>query len=214
MTLFYLVRHGQIERGTVGKAIDPADPPLSALGRTQAEAIAAYLRQRPISRVSASPLRRAQETAAPLAAALGLPVMVEPRLRERINFGDLPGQTLAEFVALWERCNRERDFVPPVGLSSRAAGQQVESFVADVHAELPDGEVVAVGHGGIIADFLLNICPPEALAHISPAFAAQPYAGEIMRHGSITIVEYTKESEDAANYAVKAIALTAHLPSI
>src|SRR5262245_45306429 len=98
MTLFYLVRHGQVDR-----SVDPVDPPLSDVGRQQAEQVAAYLRDRPIRQIYASPLRRAQETAAPLAASLNLPVIVDARLRERANFGDLPGQTREEFIALWER---------------------------------------------------------------------------------------------------------------
>jgi broad specificity phosphatase PhoE len=138
-----------------------------------------------------------------------------------MNFGDLPGQSFEQFVALWERCSRERDYLPlvgdsPVGDSSRGAGQRVEAFMATVHAAfvqagLPDGEVVAVAHGGLIADFLLNICSPITLAQISPAFAAQPYAAEVMRNGAITVVEYTGVGDGSSGYEVKAIALTGHL---
>jgi broad specificity phosphatase PhoE len=161
--------------------------------------------------VYASPLRRAQETAAPLAAALNLPVTVDGRLRERANFGDLPGQTFEEFVALWARCSREREYVPPVGDSSRGAGQRIEAFMAAIHAALPDGEVVAVGHGGVIADFLLNIYTPAMLAQVHPGFAAQPYAAEILRNGAITVVEYTGGGDNTGHYTVKTIASTGHL---
>jgi broad specificity phosphatase PhoE len=206
MTTFYLVRHGQVDRRTYA-----ADPPLSVQGWREAVQVAAYLRARPLARIYASPLCRAQETAVPLAAALGLPVMVEPRLRERANFGDLPGQSFAEFVALWERCSRERDYVPPSGDSSRAAGRRVEAYMAAVRAALPNGEVAAVGHGGMIADFLLNICTPEQLGQISPAFAAQPYSAEVMRNGSITVVEYKGNGDSGACYVVKGVAFTEHL---
>ena len=207
MTVIYLVRHGQIERGAPEYAVDATDPPLSAQGCVEAAQVRAYLQLRPIARVYASPLRRTRETAALIAPIFGLPVQVEPRLRERINFGDIPEQSFAEFVALWERCNRDRDFVPPVGDSSRGAGQRLEAFVTAVHADLPDGEVIAVAHGGIIADFLLNVLPLSELGRISPAFVAKPYAGEVMWHGAITVVEHTEER----SYAVKAIALTRHL---
>jgi len=205
VTTFYLVRHGQIDR-----TIDGADPPLSLHGRAEAVQVAAYLRPHPIVRVYASPLRRAQETAALIATAFGLPVTSEPRLRERINYGDLPGQSFEQFVTLWEQASRERDFAPPFGDSSRNAGQRVEVFMAQVYTELPAGEVVAVAHGGIIADFLLNVCSPETLRQIAPAFATQPYAGEVMRNGAITTVDY--RGIDAIS--VKAIAVTSHLPSI
>src|SRR5690606_11072957 len=122
MTTFYLVRHGLVDR-----TVNPVDPPLAAVGREEAARVAAYLQARPIAQVYASDLRRSQETAAPLAAALDLPVMVDARLRERANFGDLPGQTIEEFIAMWERCSRERDDVPLTGRSSREAGQQVQA---------------------------------------------------------------------------------------
>jgi broad specificity phosphatase PhoE len=217
MTLFYLVRHGQIERG---QAEHPADPPLSLHGRTEAEQVVTYLRPHPILRIYASPLRRAQETAAIIATLLGLPVITEPLLRERINFGDLPEQSFEQFVTVWEQSSRERDFVPPYGDSSRKAGARLEAFMSAVYAELPTAEVVAVAHGGLIADFLLNVCSAAELAQIAPAFAATPYAGEVMRNGAITVVEYRsaeksreKESEGNGGYRVKAIALTEHLPT-
>jgi broad specificity phosphatase PhoE len=161
--------------------------------------------------IYASPLRRAQETAAPLAAALNLPVIVDARLRERANFGDLPGQTREEFIALWERCSRERDYTPPSGDSSRETGRRVEAFMTAVYRTLPDGEVVAAAHGGTISDFLHNICPPAMLAQISPAFVAQPYAAEVMRNGAITVVEYTEAEDGVGSYKVSAIALIGHL---
>jgi broad specificity phosphatase PhoE len=213
MTLFYLVRHGEIDREHVARGGNPADPPLSAQGRAEAEQVALSLRLRPIARVYASDLRRAQETAAPLAVALNQPVVVEPLLRERINFGDLPNQSYEEFVALWERCSRERDFVPPVGDSSRAAGQRVERFVAAVHEALPTGEVVAITHGGLIADFLLNVFSLAELAKVSPAFAVRPYAGEVMRNGSITVVEFVRMENGVGKYRLHGVTLTEHLPN-
>ena len=209
MTRFYLVRHGQIERG-----VEVADPPLSSQGRREAEAVAAYLIPRTITHIYASPLRRAQETAQPLAAALHLPVMAEARLRERMNFGDLPGQSRADFVALWERCNRERDFEPPVGDSSRAAGERVQAFLSAVHAASSGGSIAAFAHGGVIADFLLNVCASEAIMQLNPAFAAQPYSGAVMRNGAITALDLITEADGSERIEIEAIALVAHLPPI
>ncbi|MFT3821218.1 MAG: histidine phosphatase family protein [Rubrivivax sp.] len=65
-----LIRHGRPAEG------DAADPGLRADGREQAAAVAALLAQEPVTHVVSSPLRRALETAAPLAERLGLPVTV------------------------------------------------------------------------------------------------------------------------------------------
>lgn len=66
-----LVRHGRPDEED---AATPHDPPLNADGRRQAEAAARLLKEEGVTRIVASPLRRAQQTAAPLAAGLGLPI--------------------------------------------------------------------------------------------------------------------------------------------
>lgn len=63
MARLYLVRHGRAAAG-FGES---ADPGLDALGREQAEAVAQELAARGPLPILSSPLRRARETAAPLA---------------------------------------------------------------------------------------------------------------------------------------------------
>ncbi len=60
----------------------PADPPLSEEGRRQAERLARWLASEPIDALYASPLRRALETAQPIAKSLGLEIQVEPGVTE------------------------------------------------------------------------------------------------------------------------------------
>lgn len=64
-----LVRHGRPDEGDLDS---PNDPPLNLEGRRQARAAANLLASEPITRIVASPLLRAQETAEPLAERLGL----------------------------------------------------------------------------------------------------------------------------------------------
>ena len=68
-----LVRHGRPDEG---HALHAKDPPLRDDGRVQAEAVAALLAREGVTHVVSSPLRRARETAAPLAARLQVPVQV------------------------------------------------------------------------------------------------------------------------------------------
>jgi broad specificity phosphatase PhoE len=78
-----LVRHARPLR--VESVDGPADPPLSPLGQRQAAALAAWLADPASGRIDAvytSPLRRAAETAAPLADALRLDARPEPGLAE------------------------------------------------------------------------------------------------------------------------------------
>ena len=74
-----LVRHALPER-VEGDA--PADPGLSEVGRHQAEALAAWLADEPVDAIYSSPMRRARETAVPLAAAHGVGVAVDDELAE------------------------------------------------------------------------------------------------------------------------------------
>ncbi|NAZ82659.1 histidine phosphatase family protein [Kineococcus sp. R8] len=84
----FLVRHGQSEANVL-HLLDTAvpGPPLTDLGREQAEGVTALLRDEGIGLLAASSLARARETAAPLASALGLDVRVLDGLRE-IAAGD------------------------------------------------------------------------------------------------------------------------------
>ena len=85
MTLVHLIRHGEPASGW-GEPGGSPDPGLTDLGRSQAEAAAAWLAApdlgAPPSRVVSSPLRRCRETAAPFARLAGLPVSIEPAVAE------------------------------------------------------------------------------------------------------------------------------------
>lgn len=144
--IFYLVRHGDVP-------FEPGDPGLTALGRAQAAAAGDWLADKHIAAVYASPLRRAKETARIIAARISatrisaaristaqgtdggrsgeLPVMIDPRLRERLNWGDMEDQNWAEFAAEWERASADRDYIPPGGQSAHQAAQALASFLQD-----------------------------------------------------------------------------------
>ena len=96
-----LARHGSVEHqpsdrptqsdGVIG---GHSDPDLTELGRRQAVALATRLRSVPARALFVTPLRRTQQTAAPLAAELGLEPRVEPDLRE-VYLGDWEGRSAA-----------------------------------------------------------------------------------------------------------------------
>ncbi len=75
-----LVRHGQ--PGWVHDGLNVVDPPLTELGRAQAERTAEQLIGVGLDEIAVSPLRRARQTAAPLLRRLGRSEIVEPWLSE------------------------------------------------------------------------------------------------------------------------------------
>jgi broad specificity phosphatase PhoE len=85
LTVVHVMRHGEVhnpEGVLYGRA---PGYHLSELGRKMADRVAEHLAARDITHVVASPLERAQETAAPVAAAHGLEVAVDERLIEAAN---------------------------------------------------------------------------------------------------------------------------------
>jgi 2,3-bisphosphoglycerate-dependent phosphoglycerate mutase len=75
-----LIRHGEPEWVRDGLTI--VDPPLTELGRRQAERLADALADQHFDEVLVSPLVRARQTAAPLLEALGRPEVIDPWLEE------------------------------------------------------------------------------------------------------------------------------------
>src|SRR6185312_7012184 len=85
-----LLRHGQSEFNLHFSATrrDPGivDPRLTELGHAQAAAAANVLAGERITRIVVSPYTRALQTAAPLAKAFGVPILINPIVRERYAF--------------------------------------------------------------------------------------------------------------------------------
>src|SRR5438105_13685081 len=75
------IRHGEPERIAPGTGVR-ADPALAPLGTEQARRLADWVAVEPIDAVLSSPMRRAVETAAPIADALGLEIEVVDGLIE------------------------------------------------------------------------------------------------------------------------------------
>jgi probable phosphoglycerate mutase len=142
-----LVRHGQSTWNADGRWQGRADPPLSELGRRQAEVATATIRDLGIARIVASPLVRAHETATIVADALGLTIEPDPRLQER-DAGRWTGKTRSEIEAGWpgflEGGQRPEGFETDDILHERALGA-----IRDV-ADRATEPVVVVSHGGLI----------------------------------------------------------------
>ena len=93
--MFFVLRHGQTDWNAQMRLQGSTDIPLNETGREQARVASRFLRDQNITRIVASPLSRAFETAQIVAEALGLPVETDPRLIER-NFGLFEGLTVDE----------------------------------------------------------------------------------------------------------------------
>jgi probable phosphoglycerate mutase len=140
-----LIRHARPQRAVVDDG--PADPGLSTLGHRQSEALAAWLAKEPIEAIYSSPLRRAQETAAPLATTLGLEVRLDPALVEYDAQASayIPIEELK--AAGDPRWMQLPDDVPAF---QRRVVEGIEKIV-EAH---PSGTVAVVCHGGVVNVYL------------------------------------------------------------
>jgi probable phosphoglycerate mutase len=173
------VRHGEPAWSRDGLAVD--DPPLTGRGHEQAELVAKLLAELRIDSLLVSPLQRAQQTAAPIAAATGIEPVTEPWLAE-IFPGTFEG-TPQEVVEQTFRENRGRPLEEqwegiPGGESFRDFHNRVTTGLGgllDRHGALRisdhpplwqlrelERRVVIVAHGGTNAvslGYLLGIEP-------------------------------------------------------
>ena len=147
MTRILLVRHGQSTWNADGRWQGRADPPLSELGRRQAEVAAETIATMDIGAIWASPLVRAHETATFMGKRLDLPVQYDPRLQER-DAGEWTGKTRTEIEAGWpgflDSGRRPAGFETDDVLHERALAA-VHDIAATAHQP-----VVIVSHGGLI----------------------------------------------------------------
>jgi probable phosphoglycerate mutase len=149
----WLVRNAESTWDQAGLVQGHHDPPLSDRGREQAARcarhIAANLRPEAIY---ASDLRRALETAAPIAELLDLEVHVEPALRER-SLGDAEGTPSRLLGADRSGIDGGRvvdaDAAPPGGESVRQLYERAVSCAARL-LSAHRGDLVLVCHGGIV----------------------------------------------------------------
>ena len=152
-----LIRHGlplRVER----EAGCPADPPLSEKGQAQAAAVGAWLAEEKIDKIYSSPLRRAHETAQPLAERIGASIELEPRVAEF----DRDSETYVPLEELklldYERWLQFMKQGYPDGLDLEQFRQDVVESLGEI-ASAHAGQCVAVFcHGGVIntlaADFI------------------------------------------------------------
>jgi probable phosphoglycerate mutase len=102
-----LVRHAQPDWEPDGRAVD--EPGLTVYGHRQAECAARCLAGDSFDHFYVSPFRRALETAAPIAKALGMEPLQQSWLRE-MGLPSLEGQTSEQVQAYFEQAHaRELD---------------------------------------------------------------------------------------------------------
>jgi len=153
MRIVHLVRHGETDWNVESRLQGWTDIPLNARGLEQAQAAAAILAHRPIGQIVSSDLRRAMQTAEPIAARVHVRVAVDAVLRER-RYGSAEGridtELNQEFGGQLDDHWADPDFTFEGGETRREVYERVRVFLVELLASPAPGELVLVSHGGAL----------------------------------------------------------------
>jgi 2,3-bisphosphoglycerate-dependent phosphoglycerate mutase len=184
--LLTFVRHGESAYNAEGRIQGQSDAPLSEFGLRQSEAVAEALGGIRIDAIYSSPLRRALETAKPVAARSGGPLINDPRLME-IDAGVFQDKLREELPVLYpEEYGRwlsgDPDFTIPGGESRRDLMVRGGEFLERTR-QAGHERAVVVTHGGLLSAVLKVLLDVPAHRH--------PFR---LENGSISRVEWTDGS--------------------
>lgn len=167
-----LIRHAEPVR--IVDADGPADPPLIDRGREQAARLATWLADEEIHEVWSSPMRRAQETAAPVAAAHGLEVVVDD------DFAEFDREATSYIPVEELRATKDERWLAMV--EGRLDDYEVDPLVfrqgivaafERVIAANPGRRVVAVVcHGGVINGYIGSILGIDRPLWFEPRYSS------------------------------------------
>ena len=150
-TIVHLVRHGEVDNPAGLLYGRLPDYHLSDLGREMAERVAEHLGERDVVHLRSSPLERAQETAAPIAEAFGLPIVIDSRVIEAVNYFE--GLRLSFAGALRHPKNWlyfRNPFKP-------SWGEAYTEVLARTRLAMRDAVEAALGHEAVIVSHQLPI---------------------------------------------------------
>ncbi len=153
-----LIRHGRTEAARPGESFPMldghGDPALHPEGEEQAVLVGERLKNDPISAIYVTTLRRTHQTAAPLAAHLGLTPKVEADLRE-VRLGDWDGGEYrikaAEGAPEFKRAIERQEWGEiPNAETTAELHARVRAGLLRIAAAHPDERVAVVVHGGVV----------------------------------------------------------------
>ncbi|SDZ30933.1 probable phosphoglycerate mutase [Amycolatopsis xylanica] len=173
-TEIFLIRHGESAPARLDLPFDmvegQGDPDLAPEGRDHAERVGKRMADERLDALYVTSLRRTVQTAAPLAAALGMTPKLEARLTE-VHLGDWEGGLFRKHTSenhpiaqqLWAE---QRWEVIPGAEKMDAFAARCRAGIERIHAEHPDQRVAAFTHGGVIGEVFRQAAKSEPFAFL------------------------------------------------
>lgn len=182
----YLCRHGRTALNAEGRLRGRLDPDLDMVGRTEAKGLAEQLSQLAPTRIVSSPLKRATQTAEPIATAAGLNVELDGRLIDRA-FGEADGEIAADAVRRFGNLGKV-----PGAEQSAAVAARAEAALNEIAASSPTGPVIVITHDSVIRNFL------KAMTHgDAELFPQRTGSWDLLRYdnGTWTMAEFDSKDD-------------------
>ncbi|HEU0181604.1 MAG TPA: histidine phosphatase family protein [Agromyces mariniharenae] len=196
MTTFFLARHGETVWHAEHRYAGNSDVALTRHGLGQAAALGAWAVDAQLDAIVASPLSRAQRSAAPAVETTGLELRTDQRLVE-IDFGVAEGLTPDEIAErhpeAWAAFRTAPATNPlPGGESGRAGIARALPVFDDLHREFPDGRVLIVGHATLIRLLFCELAgmDPDGYRDLLP----------VLGNCHLTTIEYPWATESRATH--------------
>jgi broad specificity phosphatase PhoE len=175
-TVVYLVRHGQTLLNESDVLRGLLDPSLDEVGHHQARRLGAALGPARLSAVVASPLRRARQTAQPVADRAGVAVATDQRLVDR-DYGQWTGSSRDSVAARWGSVDDAPGVEPLPVVRFRAV-----QGLTDIAQRGQGGTVVVVSHDAVNREILVALDPglgdPETVPQENGCFNTLEWRGE------------------------------------
>ena len=147
--LLTLVRHGQTAANAQNLLQGHINHPLDEVGLAQVSLLGGALQKiAPVSRVVASPLQRAQQTAQAITQRLSQHIELEtdPRWIE-LNYGDFDGQPVSSVsLEQWATWRTDEHFRPPHGETLAELSVRVHEAIDALLADSVSAHIVVVSH--------------------------------------------------------------------
>jgi probable phosphoglycerate mutase len=150
-----LIRHGETAWNRELRFQGHADVPLNDIGHEQARRLGLRLAgETVVQHILSSDLMRAQQTAAPAASQLSLPVVTSAGLREQF-FGVVEGMRSDEIRSLHPRAWEEwlefrEDHAMPEGETAREFHTRIIAALGSIAAAHKGQHLIVVTHGGVL----------------------------------------------------------------
>jgi len=196
-TRLFLLRHGEVEARYHRIFGGRIDMDLSPRGHEQAKALAEYLAGTHFNSIYVSPMKRAQQTVAPLAAQKGLAATTLAGLHE-VDFGDWTGLS-------WQQVQERFGVSAFDWLAKLEAGEvpgaetgpqyraRIEPCLKQILRDCPGQAVAIVCHGGVIRMLLslLLELPLPKLAHFDIEYASVTVVEQRSHRSEVSLLNFT-----------------------